>query len=263
MAKKLSLLNKKQRKWLDNFLKDKPHARLTNVYDLLDGDRVIEVEWWEHTIPVVLDSHTFIRGNISYKLKVKLRKFGDPRKTANFSYKMTPAQKQTVPYRLKEQLSLELPQAYLIPTPQNPVVVKTKEVKQKRSYRGKVTHVTQQTLPLSGITAQLNEINLKSSGVPLSEQELLLETTPHFDLDTGKEIKLPTAIIKILNEKKASFQEWESAISLYQVAGASAILQYLNELDNWRNYHGNQSVKHPTIRVRKQTENEKVNFKEV
>jgi hypothetical protein len=262
MAKKLSLLNKKQRKWLDNFLKDKPHARLTNVYDLLDGDRVIEIEWWEHTTPVVLDSHTLIRGNIFYKLQVKLRKFGDPRKTANFSYEIIPAQKQTVPYRLKEQLSLELPQAYLIPTPQNPVVVKSKVVKQKRSYR-KVTRVTQQTLPLSGITAQLNEINLKSSGVPLSEQELLLETTPYFDLDTGKEIKIPIAIIKILNDKKASFQEWESAISLYQVAGASAILQYLNELDNWRNYRGNQPDEHPTTKVIKQSENKKVNLKEI
>ncbi|MBW4632990.1 MAG: hypothetical protein KME30_14150 [Iphinoe sp. HA4291-MV1] len=64
MAKKLSLLNKKQRKWLDNFLKDKPHARLTNVYDLLDGDRVIEIEWWEHTIPLILDRHTLIENKL-------------------------------------------------------------------------------------------------------------------------------------------------------------------------------------------------------
>ena len=238
MAKKLSLLNKKQRKWLDNFLEGKPYARLTNVYDSLDGDRVVEIEWWEHTISVVLDSHTLIRGSISYKVRIKLRKFGDPRKTANFSYKITPPQKQAVPYRLKEQLSLELPQSYLIPTPQNPVVVKSKEVKQKR----KVARVTQQTLPLSGVTAQLNEINLKDGGVPLSEQELLLETTPHIDLDTGKEIKLPSAIIKILNDKKANLREWESAISLYQVAEPSAVLQYLNELEEERKYHGTQQV---------------------
>ncbi len=126
----------------------------------------------------------------------------------------------------------------MIPTPQNPVVVKSKKVKQKR----KVARVTQQTLPLSGVTAQLNEINLKDGGVPLSEQELLLETTPHIDLDTSKEIKLPSAIIKILNDKKANLREWESAISLYQVANPSAVLQYLNELEEERKYHGTQQV---------------------
>ncbi|RAM48086.1 MAG: hypothetical protein C6Y22_29690 [Hapalosiphonaceae cyanobacterium JJU2] len=233
MARKLSLLNKKQRQWLDNFLKNKPNARLTNVYDSLDGDRVLEIEWWEQTKPVVLDGHTLIKGRISYKLEVKLCKLGNPRRTANFSYNIIPAQKQIVPYRLHQQLSLELPQSYLIPTPQNPVVVKYKKVKQRR----KIGRIIQQTLPLWGVTAQLNEINIKSGGVPLSEQELLLESTSYLDLDTGKEINLPNAIIKILNEKGANLREWESAISLYQVAGPSAVLQYLKELDNWRNYH--------------------------
>lgn len=236
MAKKLSLLNKKQRKWLDNFLKDKPGARLTNVYKYEDGDRVVEVEWQEYTIPVVLDSYTLIQGKISYQVKVKLRKFGDPRKTAEFSYKITQPQKQYVSYRLKEQLSIELPQSYLVPTPQNPVVVKPKAKIKKKVYESK-----QLTLPLSRITSQLNDINLKTGGVILSEQELLLETTPHIDLDTGKQIKLPTAIITILKEKKATLKEWESAISLYQVAGSSAVLSYLQELDGWRQVHKTQS----------------------
>lgn len=86
MAKKLSLLNKNQRKWLNNFLEGKPYARLTNVYNSLDGDRVVEIVWWEHSIPTVIDSHTLIQGSIYYKVRIKLRKFGDPRKTANFSY---------------------------------------------------------------------------------------------------------------------------------------------------------------------------------
>ncbi len=242
MAKKLSLLNKKQRKWLDNFLKDKLGARLTNVYKHNDGDRVVEIEWFEHTTPVVLNSYTLIQGQISYKIKVKLRKFGGPRKTAEFSYRITQPQKQYVSYRLKEQLSIELPQSYLVPTPQNPVVVKT-----KAKIKKKVNESKQLTLPLSKITSQLNDINLKTSGVVLSEQELLLETTPHLDLDTGKEIKLPTAIIKILQEKKAILREWESAISLYQVAGSSAVLLYLQELDGWRQFHGTQ----PDILVQK------------
>lgn len=242
MAKKLSLLNKKQRKWLDNFLKDKLGARLTNVYKHNDGDRVIEIEWFEYTIPVVLDSYTLIQGQISYKIKVKLRKFGDPRKTAEFSYKITQPQKQYVSYRLKEQLSIELPQSYLVPTPQNPVVIKP-----KAKIKKKLNESKQLTLPLSRITSLLNDINLKTGGVVLSEQELLLETTPHLDLETGKEIKLPTAIIKILQEEKAILREWESAISLYQVAGASAVLLYLQELDGWRQFHGTQ----PDISIQK------------
>jgi len=77
----------------------------------------------------------------------------------------------------------------------------------------------------------------------MSQEELLQETVTHLDLHTGKEIKLPAALVKILKNKKASLKEWESAIGLYQVAGASGLLAYLEGLDRFRQYFGaNQSV---------------------
>lgn len=60
------------------------------------------------------------------------------------------------------------------------------------------------------------------------------ETISYLDLKTNKEIKIPSAIAQILQEKKASLDEWESAISLYQVSGSSCVLQYLAGLDDIR-----------------------------
>lgn len=238
-------LNKKQRAWVNSFVSSHPNARVRNIYDSLDGDRVVEIEWWENTNPVILDEHTHIRGRISYQIRVKLRKFGDVRKTAEFSYRITPPEKQTVSYRLTGQLCLELPQFYRVMEPTNPVIVKPK---QKAKTAKKVKKFVQQTLPLSGITAQLNAINLQEGGVALSEQELLLETISHLDLNTVQEVKLPAAIIKILKEKKASLKESETAISLYQVAGPTCVLEYLQQLDSWRKYLDTQPVESHTIK---------------
>jgi hypothetical protein len=49
---------------------------------------------------------------------------------------------------------------------------------------------------------------------------------------------LPAAIVEILKEKKASFKEWEDAISLYQVGGSTCVMQFLEGLDNIRQYFG-------------------------
>ncbi len=228
-------LNKKQRAWVNLFRSSRPNSRVRDIYDSLDGDRVVEIEWWENTIPILLDSQTRIQGSIHYNMRVKLRKFGDARKTAEFSYRITPPEKQTVTYRLKGQLSLELPQCYEVPEPTNPVIVKPK----RRNTKGKkIKRFEQHTLPLSGISVQLNDINISDGGVPLSEQELLQENVPHLNLDTGKETKLPGAIVKILSRKKASLKEWETAIALYEVTGLSGVIEYLEQLKYWQNYLG-------------------------
>lgn len=98
-------------------------------------------------------------------------------------------------------------------------------------------------LPLFGVAYQLHQINLSQKERITSEQELLLETIAHRDLETGKEVKLPTAIVKILQAKRASLKEWKSAIDLYQVAGASGVLAYLEGLDSLRNLFGTKVVK--------------------
>jgi 5-methylcytosine-specific restriction endonuclease McrBC GTP-binding regulatory subunit McrB len=98
-------------------------------------------------------------------------------------------------------------------------------------------------LPLFGVAYQLHQINLSQGNRVTSEQELLLETIAHRDLESGKEVKLPAAIVKILQAKKATLKEWESAIDLYQVAGASGVLAYLEGLDSLRTFFGTKVVK--------------------
>ncbi|MBR8839142.1 MAG: hypothetical protein DSM106950_35370 [Stigonema ocellatum SAG 48.90 = DSM 106950] len=231
-------LNKKQRAWVKKFIGSHPNSRLTNIIEGLSGDRIVIIEWWESTSTVILDSHTLMEGSISYKIEVKLRKFGVPRHTAKFEYKINQPENKTVSYKLWGQLSLYIPQLYVTHTPTNPVVVKPKRrVKTKKQKK-----FVQHTLPLEGITAELHHINIRYGGIPKSEQELLSETTPHLDLDSNKEVKLPSAIVQILQEKKASFDEWESAISLYQVGGLSCVLHYLEGLDSIRKFNGIKSV---------------------
>jgi hypothetical protein len=232
-------LNKKQRAWVNKFIESHPNSRLTNIIEGLSGDRIVIIEWWESTNAIILDSHTLIKGRISYKIEVKLRKLGDPRHTAKFEYKINQPEKKTVPYCLWGQLSLHIPQCYAVPTPTNPVVVRSKrKVKTKKQKK-----FVQHTLPIVGIAAELHQINIRHGGVLKSEQQLLSETALHLDLDTNKEVKLPSAIIQILQEKKASLDEWESAISLYQVGGGSCVLSYLEGLDSIRQFKKVQSLK--------------------
>ncbi|MEI2578017.1 hypothetical protein [Scytonema sp. PRP1] len=231
-------LNKKQRAWVNKFIASRPNSRLSNIIEGLSGDRIVIVEWWERTNAVILDSHTLIEGSLSYKIEVKLRRCGVPRHTAKFEYKINQPEKKTVSYKLWGQLSLYIPQCYAVHTPTNPVVVKPKrKVKTKKQKK-----FVQHTLPLQGITAELNQINIRYGELPKSEQELLSETTPHLNLDTNKEVKLPSAIVQILQEKKASLDEWESAISLYQVGGPSCVLHYLEGKDSIRKFNGIKSV---------------------
>ncbi len=98
-------------------------------------------------------------------------------------------------------------------------------------------------LPLFGVAHQLHQINLSQGERITSEQDLLLETIAHRDLETGKEVKLPAAIVKILQAKKATLKEWESAVDLYQVAGTSGVLAYLEGLDSLRIFFGTKVVK--------------------
>ncbi|MBD2337355.1 hypothetical protein H6G64_10170 [Calothrix sp. FACHB-156] len=231
-------LNKKQRAWVNSFLSSHPNARVRTIYEL-DGDRVVQIEWWENTNPVILDPKTYIQGIISYNMWVKLRKSGDPRKTAEFSYRITPPEKRSASWCLTGQLSLELPQCYEVAEPNNPVIIKPKR---RNAQTKKLKRFLQYTLPLSETSSQLHTTNLGDDGVTLSGQEILLENTPHLNLDTGKNTKLPEAIVKILSEKQADLKEWETAITLYEVAGSSGVMEYLQQLDSWRKYLGNKSV---------------------
>lgn len=236
-------LNKKQRAWLEHFKQQHPGTRIVNVYEGLSGDRILTLEWTESLpkiqLPNISDSGS---GWIFHTLIVKLRVFGDLRHQAEYQYRIIyPHCELGCNIKLSQagQLSLPFGQLLNIQTPQSPV--KFKQRKRKSTYC-KPNKALQLKLPLFGVAHQLHQINLQEGNRVTSEQELLLETVAHLDLETGKEVKLPAAIVKILNDKKASLKEWESAIALYQVAGPSGLLAYLEGLDSLRSYFGTNSV---------------------
>ena len=237
-------LNKQQRTWLENFKQQHPGTRITNLYEGLSGDRIVTLEWTESLPKVQLPNISNSGyGWIFHVLTVKLRKFGDLRHQAEYQYHVVYPHCE-IDDNTKQfssgQLSLTLPQLLNIKIPKVPVKFKPKK---RRCTSSKRHRPVQLKLPLFGVAHQLHQINLSQGEQITSEQELLLETIAHRDLETGKEIKLPAAIVKILQNKKASLKEWESAIDLYQVAGPSGVLAYLEGLDSLRIFFGTKVVK--------------------
>ncbi|MDZ4878104.1 MAG: hypothetical protein CLLPBCKN_007539 [Chroococcidiopsis cubana SAG 39.79] len=223
-------LNKKQKDWVNKFIACRPHARITDIYEGLSGDRVVTIEWSEESPLSILSANSYVRGQIFHQVRVKLRKFGDPRSSADYSYRIIAPQKHTTTYQIQGQLSLEIPQIYSVQTPINPVIVN----KHRKNSSKNTVKTSQCSLPLSGITAQLHRINLSKTGEVLSERELLSETVLYHDSATGSSIHLPAAVVAILQDKQASPKEWSDAIALYQVGGPTCVMQYLEGLDALR-----------------------------
>lgn len=236
-------LNKKQRAWVQQFKQQHPGTRITNLYEGLSGDRILTLEWTEKLPQIQLTGIADTGyGWIFHTLTVKLRLFGDLRHQAQYQHRIVyPHCELDCKVKLSPngQLSFPISELLNIPIPKSPV--KFKPRKRKSTYC-KQHKALQLKLPLFGVAYQLHQINLLKGHRVTSEQELLLETVAHLDLETGKEVKLPAAIVTILNDKKASLKEWENAIALYQVAGPSGLMAYLEGLDSLRTSFGTESV---------------------
>ncbi|MGL5924296.1 hypothetical protein [Chroococcidiopsis sp.] len=232
-------LNKKQKEWVNKFIACRSYARITDIYEGLSGDRIVTIEWSGDTPLSILSADSYVRGQIFHQVRVKLRKFGDPRSSADYSYRIIAPEKHTTTYKLQGQLSLEIPQIYSIQTPNNPVIVRKNRCQNQNKNPAKTS---QHSLPLSGITAQLHRINLSKTGEVLSERELLSETVVYHDSETGLSINLPAAVVAILQDKQASAKEWSDAIALYQVGGPTCVMQYLEGLDALRDRFVTQAI---------------------
>ena len=228
-------LNQKQRAWVEKFKVQYDGAKLTEIYSGLSGDRIVTLEWTE-SLPQIVLPNCADRGIgwIQHTIQVKLRVFGDPRHSAQYQHCVIYPHcsiDSTFKFSPSGQLSLNLGQLLNVKTPQNPVLIKLKKASSKKPKKS-----VQFNLPLWGVAAKLHQINLSKNREVISEQELLLETVTYPDSDPGSEIKLPAALVEILEDKKASLKEWDDAISLYQVGGPSCLLTYLEGLDSIREH---------------------------
>jgi hypothetical protein len=231
-------LNNKQRAWVNKFISHRPGAIVRVLGAGLAEDRLVSVEWVEFLPPIVLAGcthHGFSWRSLS--LTVKLRKFGDARAVSDFQERIvSPHCPISEPESLAMgQMLLPLPEFAAIAPAANPVATK-----KERSMKAKeaIAVKLQLELPLSGIAAQLHRIQVRQGKPTISTQELLSTTVEHRDLETGKDIHLPEAIVLLLQEKHATLDEWESAIALYQVAGATGALTYVEGLEDLRSHFG-------------------------
>lgn len=226
-------LNKKQRVWRDRFLAKYPYYRIREIWEDLDGDRIIIFEGTEHLkTPLVINYEGEYPVWIHHKLKVKLRKFGDPRYSADYQWEIVTSKDVWRPQT--GQLVLPIKQALAIPKPTNPVVViwKPKQTREKKNI--------QLSMPVFGTEAELFQHRLKYRPhlPPTSSQEILAEKITTWSMRDKREVELPQAVVDVLRTMGANDEEWQSAMDLFEVAGMSCAMDYAQALPSLRRYKG-------------------------
>ena len=107
----------------------------------------------------------------------------------------------------------------------------------------------QQTLPLDGVAARLNQIGLSKGRNPESTESLLAGKVDHYSLDQGKIIPLPQAFVDLLTELECSNDEWEFIINMYQVCSPDAVLRLIGEIPVMRDIPQLKTFTHPKPKV--------------
>ncbi|HEY9782084.1 MAG TPA: hypothetical protein V6D09_18330 [Leptolyngbyaceae cyanobacterium] len=119
-------LNPRQRKWLNNFLKQHPEYKLREVWPGLGGDRYLQLDGLERLpMPSLPEFADAAPGYRWHTLGITLRKYGDPRKTAAHTYTTVYphclVSQRLTPIKLEGQLCLPIPAAVLaVDEPVNP-----------------------------------------------------------------------------------------------------------------------------------------------
>ncbi len=238
-------LNCRQRKWLNNFLKQYPEYRLREVCPGLGGDALLQLEGFERLpMPSLPEFADAAPGYRWHSLSVTIRKYGDARKSATHThttvYPHCDLTERLTPIKLEGQLSLPIPAAVLaVDEPVNPVVVTW-----KRGQKLKPKHGVQLSLPIIGLEAELFALRQSKRPhlPPVSTQELLAEKTATWDWRNNTEVELPQVVIDLLLAQRANEMEWQNAIDLYQFVGLSSVMNYIDGLPSLRQYFGTTSA---------------------
>lgn len=213
MAK--NLLNKAQKKWLNEFLSSRPNSNY-QTYCIDKGARTVDIQWREKTNIIVLDEKTYIATTIKHSLRVTMRMSGKFVKNGEYSFEITPPQKYRVDYNLSGQFTLDIPQNYLVKFPDNPVTVKRKSTKpaNKKAQRT----VKQQSLTLDKFSLELQNINYQKTSAIESKETLL---------QVSEDINLPTVIIALLRDWSATDEEIFITSQAFINGGIQSVLSYL------------------------------------
>lgn len=235
-------LNKKQRHWLNNFLSQYPWYEKRQIRADLDGDRIIVLEGTERLpLPIVPEFADAVAGYRLHTIKVKLRKYGDPRYTATHSYITVYPHcdlnsRQHSNTQLSGQMSLSIPDTVLeLPQAVNPIIVTWKPKQKLKPKQG-----IQLSLPVTGLEAKVFELRQEKRPYlpPVSTQELLAEKVFYWSKRERKEIEVPQVMVDLLHEQGADSEEWQSAIDLFGVVGLPGAMIYIEGIPYLRKTKG-------------------------
>lgn len=237
-------LNTKQRNWLARFLQQYPYYRLTNIVDDLGGDRILTLEGWQQLpLPPVAEMEGAAPGYRCHELKVKLRKFGDPRSSAEYKYNTVYPHcdlgKKPLAIQQYGQLSLSISAALELPVAVNPVTVHWKP---KRKVEPKVGQ--QLSLPVVGLEAKLFRLRQEKQPhlPPVSSQELLKQKVETWSLRDRRSIEVPRVLLDLLRSQNASEEESQNALNLLEVTGLGGAVLYVEGLTSLRKWLGNTTA---------------------
>ena len=240
----MAKLNKKQREWLNNFQQKYKNAKLVSTFNDLESVR-LTLEWVDIFSPITTtDCQDPGMGHKFYHtLKVKLNKSGKLSAPPQYEWRVEYPQsfiKNYYPIPI-EGLQLSLPFSILLNLREPSCPVNYVPVRRPKKAQNKVLKPKpiQLSFPLLGVAARLQQMSFLEGNLYIaSEQELLGGSVQHYDLETDKVAHLPPAIIRALEDKKASLQEWDSALALFHVGGLQAALTYIDGLDFLRQHLG-------------------------
>lgn len=236
-------LNPRQRRWLNNFLAEYPWYKLREIRSGLDSDRIVVLEGVERLpLPIIPEFADALPGYRLHTLEVKIRKYGDPRKTAEHSYTTvyphSDLDSKTTKLEQKGQLSLPLPGIVLeVSEPANPVVVNWKPKQKAKPKQG-----IQLSLPVTGIEVKVFQLRQEKYPhlLPISSQELLAKKVNTWSQRDRTEVELPQVLIDLLMAVAADDDEWQSAIDLFGVIGLPGAILYVDGIPYLRKCSGKQ-----------------------
>ncbi len=234
-------LNKKQRRWLNNFKSQYPWYKVRQIRADLDSDRIVVLEGTERLpLPIIPEFADAVAGYRLHTVKVKLRKYGDARYSSTHLYE-TVYPHCNIDQKLRDnqqfgQLSLPIPAAVLeVPLAVNPVIVMATPKQKLKPKQG-----IQLSLSVTGLEAKVFELRLGLSPhlPPVSTQELLAEKVFYWSKRERKEIELPQVMVDLLADQNADDEEWQSAIDLFGVVGLFGAMTYIEAIPYLRKTKG-------------------------
>ena len=238
-------LNKKQKPTVETWC-NKHDGKLVEIRDFSRQYRQAIIEW----SPEILYPQIKQTAIVYYRTSLELTPTGKIRREIHQQKNVRYV--QTEEFEQDTQLVLPLGEVIeqLPSPPKNIIRLHLFPRDKDRVPSTKKLKPKQQTLPLDGVAAQLNQIGL-SKGRQTESTESLLggSRVEHYSLDQGKVIPLPQAFIDLLTELECSNEEWEAIINFYQVLSPDAVLRLIEEIPKMRDIPQFKIFTHPKPKI--------------